>query len=205
MWCKHTQHCWRTPNTVAWICGRTSGSPGVEHCGYWPVVCVRLAAPAHVATARSHAEVLQFQIGGSAVIGYRAWSLLVVLHGVAFWLATCQRPEFGLRLPDAYPAAPAWPVPRAMYICIALAPFVLITVAGLALLSLVPAVFVPALVLVVAVNAAESAGDVAVVMWLIVQPSNTLVQDKGYMERIHAARTGSIRQTWYAGIQSFVV
>jgi len=54
-------------------------------------------------------------------------------HGAFFWYFTRERPVFGLKLPyAAYAAAPDWYLPRSQHLVVGLAPFVLITLAGLA-------------------------------------------------------------------------
>ncbi len=101
------------------------------------------------------------------------------IHGLFFWLFTRDRPIFALKAFYAYAAAPDWYIPRSQYLIVALAPLLLITLAGLGLLLVVPAAAIPALMFVVVVNAAGAVGDMAVVGWLLVQPRPTLVHDRG--------------------------
>jgi hypothetical protein len=102
-----------------------------------------------------------------------------LIHGLFFWLFTRTRPAFGFKGAYAYAAAPGWYIPRSQYIIVGLAPLVLITLGGFALLVVVPAWLIPALLFVVVMNGAGAVGDIAVVGWLLVQPRATLVHDLG--------------------------
>jgi hypothetical protein len=101
------------------------------------------------------------------------------LHGLVFWLITHHRPSFGFRGYYAFAAAPGWYIPRNPYLLVGLAPFVLITVIGLGLMAVVPYGFIPALLLLISMNAAGAAGDLMVVAWLLGKPAWFLVQDYG--------------------------
>jgi hypothetical protein len=101
------------------------------------------------------------------------------VHGLCFWLVTSARPAFGLRIPYAYAAAPNWYIPRDQYLLIGLAPLVLITLAGLALLLIVPSAAVPVLALMIVFNAAGAIGDLIAVVWLLIRPRSSLVRDRG--------------------------
>jgi hypothetical protein len=110
--------------------------------------------------------------------------LMVVLHeavhGAFFWIFTRERPAFGLKPPfAAYAAAPDWHLPRDQHLVVGLGPFVVITLVGMALLVVVPAVLVPSLLFVVVSNAAGAVGDFAMVAWLMRQPRDVLVKDIG--------------------------
>ncbi len=110
--------------------------------------------------------------------------VMVVLHeaahGAFFWAFTRERPAFGLEPPfAAYAAAPDWYLPRRQHLVVGLAPFTLITLAGLVLLPVVPAFVVPVLLLIMVTNAAGSSGDFVMVAWLLAQPRDILVQDTG--------------------------
>ncbi len=118
----------------------------------------------------------------AVVIGIQI--VMVVLHeaahGAFFWYFTRERPAFGLELPfAAYAAAPDWYLPRRQHLAVGLAPFVLITLVGLALLPVIPAPAVPVLLLIMVTNAAGSIGDFVMVAWLLAQPKGILVQDTG--------------------------
>jgi hypothetical protein len=111
--------------------------------------------------------------GGQAILTLALVALTVLalvlheaVHGVFFWLFTRERPVFGFRLQSLclYAGAPDWYLPRDQHLVVGLAPFVLITLVGLALLLIIPGAVAPALLLVVVVNAAGGAGD------LLMQP-----------------------------------
>jgi hypothetical protein len=70
-------------------------------------------------------------------------------------------------------------MPRNQYAVVGLAPLVLMTLAGLALLPVIPVWAIPSLLFVVVTNAAGAVGDIAVVGWLLLQPRATLVNDIG--------------------------
>ena len=100
-------------------------------------------------------------------------------HGLGFWLFTRQRPTFGFTPLYAYAAAPAWYLPRNQYLVVGLAPLVLLTLGGLALLPVVPVAVVPPLLVVLTCNAAGAVGDLIVVGWLLTQPATVFVRDNG--------------------------
>jgi hypothetical protein len=102
-----------------------------------------------------------------------------LIHGLFFWLFTRERPTFGFKGAYAYAAAPDWYMPRNQYAVVGLAPLVLMTLAGFALLPVIPVWAIPSLLFVVVTNAAGAVGDIAVVGWLLLQPRTTLVNDIG--------------------------
>ncbi len=102
------------------------------------------------------------------------------VHGLFFWLFTGRRPGFGLKGAYAYAAAPAGVyVPRNRYLVVGLAPLVLITLVGLLLVTVMPPVMLPALLVFVTFNAAGSVGDLLVSGWLLTFPPTVLAQDAG--------------------------
>ena len=75
-------------------------------------------------------------------------------------------------------AAPAeFYFPRNQYLVVGIAPLVLLTLAGLLLVTIVPVVVVPILILFVAFNAAGAAGDLLMAARLLSYPPDTLMQD----------------------------
>jgi hypothetical protein len=99
------------------------------------------------------------------------------IHGLFFWLVTRQRPAFGFRGPYAFAAAPSCLIPRDRYLVVGLAPLVLMSLIGLALLLVIPAEAIPVVALILVFNGAGSAGDIFVVAWLLTRPRGTLVYD----------------------------
>ncbi|MGI5837353.1 MAG: DUF3267 domain-containing protein [Chloroflexota bacterium] len=102
-----------------------------------------------------------------------------LVHGLSFWLVTHRRPVFGFRGLYAFAAAPGWYIPSGQYLVIGLAPLVSITLAGLAILPVIPVAAVPPLFLFVLFNAAGSTGDILAVFWILTRAPATLVHDAG--------------------------
>lgn len=102
-----------------------------------------------------------------------------LVHGVFFWLFTGERPKLGWKWLYAYASAPDWYLPRNQHLVVAAAPLVLITAAGLTLLTFAPEPALPAILFATVANAAGSIGDVVVLILLLFQPQEALVQDTG--------------------------
>ena len=102
------------------------------------------------------------------------------IHGIIFWLFTHRRPHFGIKGLVAYAAPPAGLyIPRNAYLIVALAPLVVLTLAGLILLLFVPATALALIICIVSFNISGSVGDSAVTVWLLQKPSHTLIEDRG--------------------------
>ncbi len=117
------------------------------------------------------------------------------LHGLLFWIITGQFPKFGFRGFYAYAAAPEWYIPRGAYVLIALTPVALITVLGLAAVTVVPLNLVPGALLLVSMNAAGALGDIITVIWLAGKPAGILVYDYGDGVRIYGPADGTVRES----------
>jgi len=102
-----------------------------------------------------------------------------LVHGLFFWWYTGSRFHFGLGMGYAYAAAPDWYLPRHQHRVVGLAPLVLISLLGLTLLPFLPTAVLPYLFVALLFNAAGSVGDLAMVGWLLLKPSHTLVRDTG--------------------------
>lgn len=102
-----------------------------------------------------------------------------LIHGLFFWLFTGVRPQFGFKVYYAYAAAPDWFLPRNQFLVVGLGPIVLISLAGLGLMTVVSDQLLPELLLLLILNAAGSVGDLAVVGWLLGQPATTYINDTG--------------------------
>lgn len=102
-----------------------------------------------------------------------------LLHGLFFWIYTGERPEFGFRVVYAYASAPDWYIPRNKFIVTGLAPVVVITLVGLAVLPLVPDLYVAEVLILMAFNAAASVGDMVTTGWLLFKPDAAMVRDSG--------------------------
>jgi hypothetical protein len=110
--------------------------------------------------------------------------LMIVLHeavhGLAFWLFTGKRPTFGFKGLYAYAASPKGVyLPRKQYFVVALAPLISLSLLGLILIPLLPLIALPTLVFFLIGNAAGAIGDVWVVGWLLREPAEILLQDRG--------------------------
>ena len=101
------------------------------------------------------------------------------VHGLFFWLLTGERPRFGFVGPYAYAAAPDWYIPRNPYLLVGLAPLVVLSVVGMALVPFVPVSVLFVVLVVVVMNAAGSVGDLVMTAWVIVRPKSALVRDAG--------------------------
>ncbi|HVN53504.1 MAG TPA: DUF3267 domain-containing protein [Anaerolineaceae bacterium] len=100
-------------------------------------------------------------------------------HGLFFWIFGGERPRFGLRGAYAFASMPDVFFPRPQYIVIGLAPLVLLSLLGLALIAFVPRDWVFAIWLFLIFNASGAIGDILTVVWLLFQPGDVLVQDLG--------------------------
>ena len=108
------------------------------------------------------------------------------IHGLGFILLAKARPIFAFRGVYAYAAAPEWFIPRNPYLAIGLAPFVGISLVGVALMAIVPAAWIAPLVLVCVVNASSAIGDLWVAVLLLRQPQEALSNDTGDEIKIYA-------------------
>jgi len=100
-----------------------------------------------------------------------------LVHGFFLWLFTRERPRFGFKWLFAYASSPGWYIPRNQYIVVTLAPFVLITLAGIGCLMFLPQPAILPLILILVTNAAGSVGDLAVTGWILTRPPVTYVSE----------------------------
>ena len=101
------------------------------------------------------------------------------VHGVGFWIFTRTMPVFAFKGVYAYAAAPAWYLPKAQYLLVALAPLVVLSLLGVALMLVVPTGGFIILLLFLVSNASGAVGDLWVVGWLLRQPSKCYANDRG--------------------------
>jgi len=101
------------------------------------------------------------------------------IHGLAFMIFANVRPTFGFRWVYAFAAAPGYFIPRGRYLPVALAPLVVISLLGLALMAVGPAQWLTAILLACVVNASGSVADLWVVWLLLRLPAETLASDLG--------------------------
>ncbi len=101
------------------------------------------------------------------------------IHGLAFMIFAKVRPTFGFRWVYAFAAAPGYFIPRNRYLPVALAPLVVISLLGVALMAVVPAQWLTAILLACVVNASGSVADLWVVWLLLRLPPKALASDLG--------------------------
>jgi len=116
-----------------------------------------------------------------AVIGIYAAVIVLheATHGIFMFWFTHTRPVFAFRGYYAYAAAPGWYFPRGQYMLVSLAPLVLLSLLGLAVLAFVPAAWFLTVISFIAFNGSGAVGDLAVFFWLLRQPSTCLAYDVG--------------------------
>ncbi len=107
------------------------------------------------------------------------------VHGLFFLFITGSMPKFRLKLMYAYTAAPDWYIPRNLFFFATLAPLVILTGSGLALMVVFPLSWLPGLIFFLTLNAAGSVGDILVFTILMGHSSKVLVNDKGDSFRIY--------------------
>jgi hypothetical protein len=103
-----------------------------------------------------------------------------LVHGAFFWLFTRSRPIFGFRGGYAFAAAPGWFLPRGQYLVVTLAPFVLLTVLGLIILTIVPeGIALTAILFAVVINAASAVGDLWIAFLILRERRPIMIEDLG--------------------------
>lgn len=146
-------------------------------------ILLRPDIPTEASFTFSGMEGLVAIAAGLAVFAGAVLVLVVVhegVHAFFFWLITGERPQLGVTGFYAYVGAPPGvTVARNRYFGIALAPLFVTTVAGLFLLTVVPLIVLPPLLLILILNAAGSIGDIIVSGWLLRYPPSVLVGDQG--------------------------
>lgn len=101
------------------------------------------------------------------------------LHGFFFYAFTRAYPKFAFKGLYAYAALPGWYFPRREYLVICLAPLVGITLLGFLMIAVIPPAWIPAVLVVMTLNAAGSVGDMTVAAWLLRAPAGSLANDQG--------------------------
>lgn len=113
------------------------------------------------------------------------------IHGLAIRWAG-HRPRFGMELRKGvmYATADGALFPRNHFVIIALAPLVVITLVGMALMILVPDSIGYYIGLIVVLNAAGAIGDLWMTAAVLRYPPDTLVRDEADSIRIYARSSG---------------
>jgi hypothetical protein len=154
--------------------------------GWWSGQIQRLRGPYNTAFSESLSSlvavvvVLVITFGGHEGI-----------HGLAIHWAG-HKPRFGmaLHMGALYATADNALFTRAQFIVIALAPLVVLTVLGMALMIIVPDGVGYYVGLLVALNAAGSIGDLWMTAWVLRYPPDALVRDETTGIRIYTRRAG---------------
>jgi hypothetical protein len=101
------------------------------------------------------------------------------VHGIFFWLYTRSKPKFAFKVWYAYATAPGWYLPRNQYAVVAIAPLVVLSLLGIALLAFVPPWLLTPVLLFITFNASGAVGDIVVVIWLFTKPPSCMAADRG--------------------------
>lgn len=151
---------WFFAQTILWLRGPESMADGfrLEINNLWQVVIL---------------------LGSVTLLTVFYVSLHEATHGVFFWWFTRTKPIFAFRWTHAYAAAPDWYLPRNSYLMTALAPLVMITILGLAVILVAQTSWLGAIWFVLTMNASGSVGDLLVAGWLLRQPPACLARDRG--------------------------
>jgi hypothetical protein len=101
-----------------------------------------------------------------------------LVHGFFYWLFTKARPTFGVSWWYAYAVAPGWYLPRWQFLVVGMAPLIILSLLGLALLPFVPWIVLPSLVFGLIVNATGAIGDLYMVLRLALTPAGVVIEDR---------------------------
>lgn len=112
-----------------------------------------------------------------------------VIQGLFFWLFTKKRSRFGLKGFLVYTAAPrGYYLRRNQYSTVSLAPLLILSCIGALLLPFAPVGMLATLICFLSFNICSSVGDMAVSLWILQKPVNTLIEDKGVAMIAYTAR-----------------
>ncbi len=121
-----------------------------------------------------------------AVIGV-LW-LHEVIHAAVFFFHTGASPRIGMRGPIIFASAVGYQNTRNTMIINALAPFVVISVLGMLLMTVVPANLLAWIFIPTVANAAAAGGDFMAVYWLLSLPDDTQIEDHGDILVAHQSK-----------------
>jgi hypothetical protein len=102
-----------------------------------------------------------------------------LIHGFFFYLFTKERPVLGFKSVYAYAGAPDWYIKKNYFQVITLSPLIFISIAGLILMSVLPAGYLSMVFILATVNAAGSIGDLYMSTILLTKPVDTYINDSG--------------------------
>lgn len=102
-----------------------------------------------------------------------------LVHFLFHWLFCKKLPRLSFKLLFAEPASSRFYIPRNQFVMTALAPLVLLTAVGLIWLTQSSLLFLPLLILALAINVAGSIGDITLALWLLSHPAHSYIHDEG--------------------------
>jgi len=112
-----------------------------------------------------------------AVVGV-LW-LHELIHATVFFIHTGASPYIGIRGPIIFASAVGYLNTRNAMIVNALAPFIVISLLGVPLMSVVPFDFLAWIFIPTVANAAAAGGDFMAVYWLLSLPKDSQIEDHG--------------------------
>ena len=101
------------------------------------------------------------------------------VHGIFFYLFTGEKPLIGFKSIYLFAGSPNWYIKKKYYIVIALSPIILITIFGIATLSIIPTSISYLVVISITINAAGSVGDIWISIKLLNKPPESYIIDNG--------------------------
>jgi len=102
-----------------------------------------------------------------------------LVHGAFFWIITREFPKFGFRGAYAFAAAPEWYISRSAYFSVGAAPLVIISVIGICCIRIIPSYLLFTWLFCLLANASGAIGDLYILAYIMRQPANALIQDRG--------------------------
>lgn len=112
-----------------------------------------------------------------AVVGV-LW-LHEMIHATVFFFHTGSSPQIGMRGPIIFASAVGYLNTRNAMIVNALAPFVVISLLGVLLMTVVPQQLLAWIFIPTVANAAAAGGDFMAVQWLLSLPKDSQIEDHG--------------------------
>lgn len=97
------------------------------------------------------------------------------IHGLLLWRFTGERPNISIQFPGIGVEAPDWYIPRNNLIIIGLAPLIVLTIIGIALLFTVSPHLIGTVAIGLTINIAGSYLDIAVAMYCYLLPKSSFI------------------------------
>lgn len=102
-----------------------------------------------------------------------------LIHASVFYLDQRVPPQIGIRGPVIFAAAPGFLSGRRVMVLNALAPFTVISLLGLLLITVLPPIALAWVFIPTVINAAASGGDFLLIHWMGKQPAEARYEDTG--------------------------